>query len=65
MDVGTSTANEESKPVIGQFHAVPFRPQATLQNAPREYDAKKRLVVIGLSYRAVLFTELCRIQDVL
>ena len=31
--VGTSTANEESKSVIGQFRVVPFRPQATLQNA--------------------------------
>ena len=33
--VGTSTANEESKSLIGQFRAVPFRPQATLQNAYR------------------------------
>ena len=34
--VGTSTAREESKSVIGQFRVVPFRPQATLQNASRK-----------------------------
>ena len=58
--VGTSTANEESKSVIGQFRAVPVRPAATLQNAARLVPKSAlTLAAAEMSYNteAVVYTQ--------